>query len=108
MHLQQHYPSEEQSSQTVLEKSENLKAERGKKEQEKQGVCTMHLDGAANRESVGAGIWIINPDIGKSKLCSYKLVFDCTNNVAEYEPLILGLQNLKKLGARRIVVYRDS
>lgn len=38
-------------------------------------------------------------------MCSYKLAFDCTNNVAEYEALLLGLQVLKRSGAKRISIY---
>lgn len=68
----------------------------------------MHFDGVANREGDGVGIWIISPKVGKSKLFSYKLFFYCTNNVGEYKALIFGLQNLKKLGDRIIVVYEDS
>ena len=34
--------------------------------------------------------------------------FSCTNNVAEYEALILGLQILKKLQARRVYIYGYS
>ena len=43
-----------------------------------------------------------------SKGNSYKLNFQCTNNIAEYEALLLGLQLLKKLGAKRISVHGDS
>jgi ribonuclease HI len=51
---------------------------------------------------------VINtPKVG-SKIFSYKLTFDCTNNMAEYEELILGLRTLKELGAKRIMVHRDS
>jgi len=63
----------------------------------------MSFDGASSREGVGVGIWINHPK-GDSKLCSYKLVFECTNNMAEYEELILGLKVLKELGAKRIFV----
>jgi ribonuclease HI len=42
------------------------------------------------------------------KLCSYKLTFECTNNMVEYEALILGLKVLKELGAKRIAVRKDS
>lgn len=34
--------------------------------------------------------------------------FDCNNNMAEYESLILGLEALLKLKARNIVVCGDS
>jgi ribonuclease HI len=47
------------------------------------------------------------PPKGASKLCSFKLDFDCTNNVVEYEALILGLNTLKDLRAKRIVVHGD-
>ena len=51
-------------------------------------------------------MWINHPK-GDVKLCSYKLVFECTNNMAEYESLILGLKVLEELGAKRIVVLGD-
>jgi ribonuclease HI len=52
-------------------------------------------------------VWINYPK-GDVKLCSYKLIFECTNNMAEYEVLILGLKVLEELGAKRIVVLGDS
>ena len=39
---------------------------------------------------------------------SYKLNFQCKNNITEYEALILGLQLLKKLGAKRISIHGDA
>jgi ribonuclease HI len=36
------------------------------------------------------------------------LVFSCTNNIAEYEALLLGLQKLKEMGIRRAVLKTDS
>ena len=39
---------------------------------------------------------------------AFNLNFKCTNNITEYEALILGLNLLKKLGARRIAVHGDS
>ena len=39
---------------------------------------------------------------------SYKLTFECTNNVAEYEALLLGLNALKVMGAKRVQVMGDS
>jgi len=67
----------------------------------------MNLDGVACREGAGVGIWINHPK-GDSKLCPDKLVFECTNNMAEYEALILGLKVLEELGAKIIVVHGDS
>jgi ribonuclease HI len=67
----------------------------------------MSFDGDSYREGEGIGIWINHPK-RYLKLCSYKLVFECTNNMTEYEALILGLKVLKELGAKRIVVHGDS
>lgn len=65
------------------------------------GWWHMSFDGVASKKGVGAGIWI-RPPIGEPKFLSYKLEFKCTNNVAEYEALILGLKALKDLQAQRI------
>jgi hypothetical protein len=70
-------------------------------------MWNMSFDGATSREGAGTGVWINPLNIG-TKLCSYNLSFDCTNNMAEYEALILGLKTLKELGARRIIVHGDS
>ena len=71
------------------------------------GWWHMCFDGAASKKGVGAGIWI-RPSIGEPKLLSYKLEFKCTNNVVEYEALILGLKALKDLQAQRINIQGDS
>ncbi|WP_369124381.1 reverse transcriptase-like protein, partial [Actinobacillus pleuropneumoniae] len=39
---------------------------------------------------------------------AYILNFRCTNNMAEYEALLLSLKLLKKLGATRVSVLGDS
>ena len=66
----------------------------------------MSFDGEASKEGEGAGIWI-RPPMGEPKLLSYKLHFKCTNNMAEYEALILGLKALKDLQAQRINIQGD-
>jgi ribonuclease HI len=43
-----------------------------------------------------------------SETHSYKLIFQCTNNIAEYEALMLSLKLLNKLGAKMIMVRGDS
>ena len=67
----------------------------------------MYFDGSIRKEGVGAGKWIIYPN-RDSKVYSFKLTFECTNNVAEYEALLLGLNSLKELKAKRIDVFGDS
>jgi ribonuclease HI len=70
-------------------------------------IWNMIFDGMVNKEGVGVDIWVSHPEMG-IKLCSYKLAFECTNNVAEYEALIQGLKVLKELGIERIAVCGDS
>ena len=52
-------------------------------------------------------MYIISPIIYFKGL-SYKLTFEFTNNVAEYESLLLGLHALKDMGAKRVQVMGDS
>ena len=65
------------------------------------GWWHMSFDGAASKKGSGVGI-SIRPLIVEPKLLSYKLDFKCTNNVDEYEALILGLKALKDLQAQRV------
>jgi hypothetical protein len=57
-------------------------------------IWNMSFDGNVSKEGEGVGIWVSTPEVG-TKLCSYKLMFECTNNMVEYEALILGLKVLK-------------
>lgn len=75
----------------------------------------MDFDGALGKDEAGIGIWIRSPHHHQQanlpqhvRLCSYKLAFDCTNNGAEYEALIIGLKILKRLGVCIISMYGDS
>jgi ribonuclease HI len=67
-------------------------------------IWKMNFYGSSYREGAVDGVWINHPK-GDSNLCSYKLVFECTNNMEEYGALVLGLKVLKELGARRIVFH---
>jgi ribonuclease HI len=69
---------------------------------------SMDFDGAVSKEGAGAGVWLHNHQKRYSENHSYKLNFHCTNNVAEYEALMLGLKLLKKVGAKQIMVRGDS
>ena len=63
----------------------------------------MYFDGSISKEGASAGVWIISPN-REFKVYSFKLTFECTNNVSEYEALLLGLNALKYLNAKRIDV----
>ena len=64
----------------------------------------MYFDGSISKEWASVGVWIIYLD-REFKVYSFKLTFECTNNVAEYEDLMLGLNSLKYLKAKIIDVF---
>jgi ribonuclease HI len=66
----------------------------------------MFFDGASSRVSVGVGVVLISPSQETISM-SYKLEFDTTNNVAEYEALVLGLRAAKDMGIKEIFVFGD-
>jgi ribonuclease HI len=68
------------------------------------GIWNMFFDGMVNKEGVVDGVWVTPPEVG-TNLFSYKLTFECINNMAEYGALILGLKVLKELGTKRISVH---
>jgi ribonuclease HI len=37
-----------------------------------------------------------------------RLEFQCTNNIAEYEAVLLGLRKAKAMGIQRLVIKTDS
>jgi ribonuclease HI len=50
---------------------------------------------------------LISPS--KIKTCyAARLDFNCTNNIAEYKALLLGLRKLKSMGIRRTILKSDS
>ena len=71
----------------------------------KEKWWVMHFDGVVSKEGVGAGLEITARILKKKILFSFKFYFECTNNVVEYEALILGLQILMELQAKRVYIY---
>ena len=53
-------------------------------------------------------MWLHNTESDYAESHACNLHFKCTNNIAEYEALILGLNLLKKIGASRIAMQGDS
>jgi ribonuclease HI len=68
----------------------------------------MDFDGAVSKEGARVGVWLHNHRTKYSENHSYKLNFQCTNNITEYEALMLGLKLLKRVGAKQIMVRGDS
>jgi ribonuclease HI len=67
----------------------------------------MFFDGASSSIGVGAGAVFKSPSQETISL-SYKLEFEVTNNVAEYEALVLGLRAAKEMGIKEIAVFGDA
>jgi ribonuclease HI len=69
-----------------------------------QLVC----DGAYCKDGAGASA-ILTAPLGTPLKYAVRLNFDgCTNNVVEYEGLLLGLRKARSLGARRLFLRSDS
>jgi hypothetical protein len=70
-------------------------------------VWKMFFDGASSSIGAGAGVVFKSPSQETISL-SYKLEFEVTNNVAEYEALVLGLRATKEMGIREMAVFGDA
>ncbi|GKV02599.1 hypothetical protein SLEP1_g15017 [Rubroshorea leprosula] len=68
---------------------------------------TLYVDGASSSKGSGAGALLIGPDGYRSEH-ALKFNFGATNNMAEYEALLLGLQLALELKLSVIQVYSDS
>ncbi|XP_073138880.1 uncharacterized protein [Henckelia pumila] len=68
---------------------------------------TLKFDGSSTEGTPGGGIVIISPTGVKTTL-SFNLDFSCTNNQADYEALVIGLEILQDLQAKNIQVIGDS
>jgi hypothetical protein len=67
----------------------------------------MHFDGACSSKGNGAGI-ILYSHVGKIYNFSFRLEFACTNNVVEFEALLLGIENAYNLGCGHLTIFGDS
>ncbi|KAL2236614.1 UNVERIFIED_CONTAM: Retrovirus-related Pol polyprotein from transposon [Sesamum indicum] len=67
----------------------------------------LHVDGSSNANNGGAGILIEGPG-GMEIEVAVRLSFPVTNNEAEYEALLLGLELALEAGAHILEVYTDS
>jgi ribonuclease HI len=70
-------------------------------------VWKMFFDGASSSEGAGAGVVLVAPWQETISL-SYKMEFEATNNVAEYEALVLGLRAAKEMGIEEVAVFGDA
>ncbi|PKI49429.1 hypothetical protein CRG98_030161 [Punica granatum] len=66
----------------------------------------MYFDGAVNSTGSSIGAVLISPD-GRYYPVAAKIDFPCTNNVAEYEACILGLQAAIDFKDEKLVSYHE-
>jgi ribonuclease HI len=70
-------------------------------------VWRMLFDGASS--SIGAGVGVVfKSPFQETISLSYKMEFEVTNNVVEYEALVLGLRDAKEMGIREMAVFGDA
>jgi ribonuclease HI len=68
---------------------------------------TVFYDGSWGTFGAGAAAVLVAPS--KVRTCYVaKLDFSCTNNIAEYETLLLGLRKLRAMGIRWAILKSDS
>jgi ribonuclease HI len=81
-------------------------------EESPEKVWTIHCDGTWCHAGAGAAAIITSPTCVKYRYAaclSFALESDrCTNNIAEYEAVILGLRKLRALGVTTCIVKTDS
>jgi ribonuclease HI len=70
-------------------------------------IWKMFFNRASSSEGAGAGVLFMSPSQEAISL-SYKLEFETTNNVAEYEALVLGMRAAKEMGIREMAVFGDA
>ncbi|GKV17254.1 hypothetical protein SLEP1_g27785 [Rubroshorea leprosula] len=68
---------------------------------------TLYVDGSSSSRGSGAGAVLIGPGSFRSEH-ALKFNFEATNNMAEYEALLLGLRLAAELKVRSLQVYSDS
>jgi ribonuclease HI len=74
---------------------------------ESLGWWKIYVDGASNAKGSGTGVVIITPNDTVIEQ-SIWLDFKVSNNEAEYETVLDGLNSAKTLGAKNLIIHCDS
>ena len=65
------------------------------------------MDGLSNDEGSGAGLILVNFE-GHRMNCALRFKFKASNNEAEYEALIAGLELAKEIKVESLDIFNDS
>ncbi|XP_075654862.1 uncharacterized protein LOC142625037 [Castanea sativa] len=76
-------------------------------EVEEMPIWRVHTDGSSNKHARGVGVVLHTPKGDKIE-CMICMDFATTNNEAEYEALVAGLDLAIAAGAKSAIVYSDS
>nr|XP_033509043.1 uncharacterized protein LOC108943189 [Nicotiana tomentosiformis] len=75
--------------------------------QDDSQIWKLYFDGAVNIKGVGIGTILVSPT-GQHYPATARLYFFCTNNTAEYEACIMGLNMAINLNVHELLVMGDS
>ena len=67
----------------------------------------MYVDGSSNGGGLGVGLILVNLE-GHRMHCTLRFGFKATNNEAEYEALIVGLNLAKEMKVESLEIYSNS
>ena len=73
-----------------------------------RGTVTVHIDGASKGNPGLAAIGVVISQHGHTLREVAEIIGDATNNVAEYNALIVGLETALELGRPHVRVFSDS
>ena len=76
---------------------------------QEEGFWRLNCDGASrgNPGPAGAGIVLHDPQ-GRLRVDTGRYLGETTNNVAEYQALLLGLEEARKIGVQKLRILADS
>ncbi|XP_042472562.1 uncharacterized protein LOC122055261 [Zingiber officinale] len=74
---------------------------------EPEAAWRIYVDGSSTRQDSKIGIMLSSQQKDRMHL-SVRLDYRTTNNEAEYEALIVGLQAARHVGAVKVLIYSDS
>ena len=101
--VQERFGLTPEALQEMFQEAANLYQDRG------EGFWLLRCDGASrgNPGPAGAGIVLFDPQ-GRLQTQTGRYLGETTNNVAEYQALLLGLAEALRLGVKKLRVLADS
>ncbi|GKD08685.1 reverse transcriptase domain-containing protein [Tanacetum coccineum] len=85
---------------------DNKKKEKSKEAPDSNSKWRLYTDGASNLDRSGAGLMLIDPE-GKEYTYALRFEFETTNNEAEYEALLAGLQIAQEMEIAKMAIFLD-